>query len=115
MDGTRSSDNRGAKLDKFQKLGTTNSVVDIVDQAVISNINCLPQLQARTHKFTRVWKNALTDIDLKPKHKLVPFLGDVENVLYINIYHYWSHSACRRLWHNINSLRQLEDEQYEDK
>ena len=54
MDGTRSSDKRGAKLDKFQKLGTTNSVVDIVDQAVISNINCLPQLQARTHKFTRV-------------------------------------------------------------
>lgn len=62
-----------------------------------------------------MWKNALTDIDFKPKRKLVPFLGDVENVLYIKIYHYWSHSACRRLWHNINSLRQLEDEQYEDK
>ncbi len=69
MDGTRSCDNRGAKLD-FRSFGTTNSVVDIVDQAVITSINCFDELSSKLgrqpHKFTWVWNNALTDIDFKP-------------------------------------------------
>ena len=55
MDGTRSCDNRGAKLD-FRSFGTTNSVVDIVDQAVISSINYFDYLSSKLgcqpHKFT---------------------------------------------------------------
>ena len=93
-----------------------------MDEAVISSINCLftsaPSLVVNHTSSPRVWNNPLTDIDFKPKRRLVPLLGDVENVLYIKIYHHWSHPACRRLWHNINSLQdvqQLEDEQDEDK
>ena len=93
-----------------------------MDQAVFSSINCFVYLSSKLgrqlHKFTRVWNNALTDIDFKPKRKLVPLLGDIENVLYMKIYHQWSHLASRRVQHNINSLqdvRPLEDEQDEDK
>ena len=91
MDGTRSCDNRDAELD-FRSFGTTNSVVDIVHQAEISSVDCFDDLSSKLvrqpHKFTRVCNNALTDIDFKPKRNLVPFLGNVENVLYINIYHH---------------------------
>ena len=105
--GTRSCDKRCKTW--FQKLGTTNSVVDVMDHAVISSINWFVYLSFKLgrqpYKLTRVLNNALTDIDFKPKCKLVPFLGDVGNVLYIKIYHHWSHPASGRLQHNINSLQ----------
>jgi len=55
----------------FEKLGTTNSVANAVDQAVISSNNWFVYLSSKPgrqpHKLTRVLDNALTDIDFKPK------------------------------------------------
>jgi hypothetical protein len=74
----------------FEKLGTTNSVDDIVEKAVISTNNWFVYLSSKPgrqpHKLTRVLDNALTDIGVKHSRKPVPFLsvaGDVENVSYI--------------------------------
>ena len=74
----------------FEKLGTINSVDDIVDKAVISQNNWFVYLSSKPgrkpYKLTKVLNNGLTDVDFKPSRKLVRLLsvaGDVENVSYI--------------------------------
>jgi len=74
----------------FEKLGTTNSVDDIVDKAVIGKNNWFVYLSSKPnlqpYKLTKVLDNALEDVDFKHTCKLVPFLsvaGDVETVSYI--------------------------------
>ena len=74
----------------FEKLGTINSVDDIVDPAVISKNNWFVYLSSKPgrkpYKLTKVLNNGLTDVNFKPSRKLVRLLsvaGDVENVSYI--------------------------------
>ncbi|KAL3146486.1 hypothetical protein ABBQ32_000743 [Trebouxia sp. C0010 RCD-2024] len=74
----------------FEQLGTTNTIDDIVDKAVISTNNWFVYLSSKPnrqpYKLTRVLDNALKDVAFKESRKLVPFLsvaGDVENVSYI--------------------------------
>ncbi len=74
----------------FEKLGTTNSVDDIVDKAVISTNNWFVYLSSKPgrqpHKLTRILDNTLRDVTFRDSSKLVPLLsvaGDAENVLYI--------------------------------
>ena len=74
----------------FEKLGTINSVDDIVDRAVISQNNWFVYLSSKPgrkpYKLTKVLNNGLTDVDFKPSRKLVRLLsvaGDVEKVSYI--------------------------------
>ncbi|KAL3150146.1 hypothetical protein ABBQ32_000010 [Trebouxia sp. C0010 RCD-2024] len=74
----------------FEKLGTTNTVDDIVDKAVISTNNWFVYLSSKPnrqpYKLTRVLDNSLKDVAFKQSRKLVPLLsvaGDAENVLYI--------------------------------
>ncbi|DBA82602.1 TPA: hypothetical protein ACH3X1_006851 [Trebouxia sp. C0004] len=74
----------------FEQLGTTNTVEDIVDKAVISTNNWFVYLSSKPnrqpYKLTRVLDNASKDIAFKQSRKLVPFIsvvGDVENVSYI--------------------------------
>ena len=72
-----------------------------MDHAVISSIKWFVylnfQLGRQPTKVTRVLKNALKDIDFKPKRKLVPLLGML-TMSYIStttfIYHHWSHSSA---------------------
>ena len=73
----------------FEKLGTTNTVDDIVDKAVISTNNWFVYLSSKPncqpYKLTRVLDNALKDVAFTQGRKLVPFLsvaGDFENVAY---------------------------------
>ena len=77
----------------FEQLGTTNTVEDIVDKAVISSNNWFVYLSSKPnrqpYKLTRVLDNASKDIAFKQSRKLVRLLsvaGDVENVLYIKSY-----------------------------
>ena len=74
----------------FVVLGTTNTVEDMVDKAVISTNNWFVYLSSKPnrqpYKLTRALDNASKDIAFKQSRKLVPFLsvaGDVENVSYI--------------------------------
>ena len=74
----------------FEQLGTTNTVDDIVDKAVISTNNWFVYLSSKPnrqpYKLTRVLDNALKDVAFKESRKLVSSLsvaGDVENVSYI--------------------------------
>ncbi|KAL3149481.1 hypothetical protein ABBQ32_002265 [Trebouxia sp. C0010 RCD-2024] len=74
----------------IEQLGTTNTVDDIVDKAVISTNNWFVYLSSKPnrqpYKLTRVLDNALKDVAFKESRKLLPLLsvaGDVENVSYI--------------------------------
>ena len=74
----------------FEQLGTTNTVDDIVDKAVISTNNWFVYRSSKPnrqpYKLTRVLDNSLKDVAFRESRKLVPFLsvaGDAENVLYI--------------------------------
>jgi len=82
----------------FEELGTTNSVDDIVDRAVIGQNNWFVYLSAKPnlqpYKLTRIlarsMDNALEDVDFKHNRKLMIELvrllsvaGDVEAVSYI--------------------------------
>ena len=76
----------------FEKLGTINSIDDIVDRAVISQDNWFVYLSSKPgrkpYKLTKVLNNGLTNVDFIGSRKLVRLLsvaGDVENVSYCNI------------------------------
>ena len=105
----------------FEQLGTTNTVDDIVDKAVISTYNWFVYLSSKPnrqpYKLTRVLDNALKNVAFKESRKLVPFLsvaGDVENVSYIKELPPLEPSALAQLEQLARTRPQLDHQQLED-
>jgi len=102
----------------FEKLGTTNTVDDIVDKAVISTNNWFVYLSSKPNRQPyKLLDNALKDVAFKESRKLVPLLsvaGDVENVSYIKELPPLEPSALAQRKQPARTRPQLDHQQLED-
>ena len=105
----------------LEQLGTTNTVDDIVDKAVISTNNWFvylsPKPNRQPYKLTRVLDNTLKDVAFKESRKLVSFLsiaGDIENVSYIKELPPLEPSALAEHKQPARTRPQLDHQQLED-
>jgi len=102
----------------FEKLGTTNSVANAVDQAVISSNNWFVYLSSKPNRQPyKLLDNALKDVAFKESRKLVPLLsvaGDVENVSYIKELPPLEPSALAQRKQPARTRPQLDHQQLED-
>ncbi len=105
----------------FEQLGTTNTVDDIVDKAVISTNNWFVYLSSKPnrqpYKLTRVLDNSLKDVAFKKSRKLVPFLsiaGDIKKVSFIKELPPPEPSALAQRKQPARTRPQLDHQQLED-